>query len=389
MRILIIHTFYQDPGGEDTVFQQESSLLAQGHEVQTLTFQNKKGWQGALQTIGSFWNICAAQRVKKIIRTFKPDIVHVHNTHYAAGPIIVRTIAKLGIPQVMTLHNFRLLCPSATLYHHNHLFLDSLQEEFPWTAVRQKAFNNSIVKTFLLALNYWFHRKIGTWAKVNRYINLSSFAKNIFVESTLHLPPTKFAIKPNFVFPTTIAPEGPQAHFVYVGRLSDEKGILNLIDTFIGTDFQLQLIGGGPLENEVLRRIKDQPNISYLGFKKRSEILPLIAKAQALLVPSICFEGMPITILEAYSVGTAVLSSNLGPLPELIIPGKTGQTFDPHNKNDIIQCLREWSTKTTNEKDEIRKTCIAYYFSNFTPEINEAKLLAIYQNAIHDKKLNK
>jgi glycosyltransferase involved in cell wall biosynthesis len=283
MRILIIHTFYQDPGGEDTVFQQESSLLAQGHEVQTLTFQNKKGWRGALQTIGSFWNICAAQRVKKIIRTFKPDIVHVHNTHYAAGPIIVRTIAKLGIPQVMTLHNFRLLCPSATLYHHNHLFLDSLQEEFPWTAIRQKAFNNSTVKTFLLALNYWFHRKIGTWAKVNRYINLSSFAKNIFVESTLHLPSTKFEIKPNFVFPATIAPEGTKAYFVYVGRLSDEKGILNLIDTFIGTDFQLQLIGGGPLENEVLRSIKNQPNISYLGFKKRSEILPLIAKAQALL----------------------------------------------------------------------------------------------------------
>ena len=389
MRILIIHTFYQAPGGEDTVYQQESTLLSQGHQVHTLTFQNKKGWRGALQTLGSFWNIYAAQRIKKTIRMFKPDIVHVHNTHYAAGPIIVRAIAKLDIPQVMTLHNFRLLCPSATLYHHNHLFLDSLQEEFPWTAVRQKAFNNSTVKTFLLALNYWFHRKIGTWKKVNRYITLSSFAKKIFVESTLRLPSTQFEIKPNFVFPTAVTPDITQPYFIYVGRLSDEKGILNLIDAFIGTNFQLQIIGGGPLEDEVIRCIRHQPNISYLGFKQRSEILPLIAKAQALIVPSICFEGMPITILEAYSVGTAVLCSNLGPLPELIIPDKTGQTFDPHNKNDIIQCLAEWSKKTTNEKDEIRKTSKAYYFSNFTPEINEEKLLAIYQDAIDDKKLNK
>ncbi|WP_333866092.1 glycosyltransferase family 4 protein [Sphingobacterium sp.] len=389
MRILIIHTFYQAPGGEDTVFQQESSLLAQGHEVHTLTFQNKKGWRGALQTLGSFWNICAAQRVKKTTHAFKPDIVHIHNTHYASGPIILRTIAKLGIPQVMTLHNFRLLCPSATLYHHNHLFLDSLQEEFPWTAVRQKAFNNSTVKTFLLALNYWFHRKIGTWKKVNRYITLSSFAKKIFVGSTLRLPSTQFDIKPNFVFPTSIAADITQPYFIYVGRLSDEKGILNLIDAFIGTNFQLHIIGGGPLEDEVIQRIKDQPNIFYLGFKKRTEILPLIANAQALIVPSICFEGMPITILEAYSVGTAVLCSNLGPLPELVIPDKTGQTFDPHNRKDIVQCLTAWSIKSTNEKDEIRKTSKAYYFSNFTPEINQDKLLAIYQDAIHDKKLNK
>lgn len=389
MRILIIHTFYQAPGGEDTVFQQESSLLAQGHEVHRLTFQNKKGWRGALQTLGSFWNICAAQRIKKIIHAFKPDIVHIHNTHYAAGPIILRTVAKLGIPQVMTLHNFRLLCPSATLYHHGHLFLDSLQEEFPWTAVRQKAFNNSNVKTFLLALNYWFHRKIGTWKKVNRYITLSAFAKKIFVGSTLRLPTTQFDIKPNFVFPAATTANITQPYFIYVGRLSEEKGILNLIDAFIGLDFQLQIIGGGPLEDEVIRRIKDQPNISYLGFKKRTEILPLIANAQALLVPSICFEGMPITILEAYSVGTAVLCSNLGPLPELVIPDKTGQTFDPHNKKDIVQCLTAWSTKSINEKDEIRKTSKAFYFSNFTPEINEDKLLAIYQDAIHDKKLNK
>ncbi len=389
MRILIIHTFYQDPGGEDTVFQQEASLLAQDHEVLTITFQNKKGWRGALQTVGSFWNIFAAQRVKEKINTFKPDIVHIHNTHYAAGPVIVRTIAKLGIPQVMTLHNFRLLCPSATLYHHNHLFLDSIHENFPWTAVRQKAFNSSTLKTFILALNYWVHRRIGTWKKVNRYITLSSFAKEIFVKSTLNLLPHLFAVKPNFVFPTTVARKVTTPYFIYVGRLSEEKGILNLIDAFIASDFKLQIIGGGPLEEVVNRRVKGQPNISYLGFKKRDEILPLVADAQALLVPSICFEGMPITILEAYSVGTAVLCSNIGPLPELIATGKTGLTFDPHNKNDIIRALTAWSTKMKDEKDEITKTCSSYYFSNFTPELNKEKLLAIYQDAIHDKNQNK
>lgn len=388
MRILIIHTFYQAPGGEDAVFQQESELLSQDNQVHTLTFQNRKSLLGALQTACSIWNILAANKLKKAIRHFKPDIIHLHNTHYAAGPILIRTIAKQGVPQVMTLHNFRLLCPSATLYHHNHLFLDSLKQDFPWTAIREKAVNNSAIKTFVLAFNYWFHRKIGTWKKVNRYINLSTFARSIFADSTLDVPSEKFVVKPNFVFPSTLRQPVPQDYFIYVGRLSEEKGIINLIEAFKMTPLQLRIIGAGPLEYQVTESIKNQANIQYLGFRPRHEILPLIASAQALVVPSICFEGMPITILEAYSVGTPVLSSILGPLPEMIIPDKTGNTFDPQNRDEIVHCLKQWDAKATTEKDEIRKTCKAYYFSNFTPAINKEKLLAIYKDAIDTKKID-
>ncbi|WP_282636420.1 glycosyltransferase family 4 protein [Sphingobacterium thalpophilum] len=389
MRILIIHTFYQSPGGEDTVFKEETALLSKEHHVRTLTFQNKKSWRGALQTLGSIWNIFAAKKLKKAIREFQPDVVHLHNTHYASGPILIRTIAKLGIPQVMTLHNFRLLCPSATLYHHQHLFLDSIKAQFPWTAIREKAFNDSALKTFLLAFNYWFHRRIGTWHKVNRYINLTEFAREIFIDSSLYVSPEKFAVKPNFVFPSPL-PEVPQGeYFIYVGRLSDEKGIWNLVEAAKDTDFTLKIVGDGPLAGKIRDAIGNHPRISLLGFKPRTEIMSLVAAAQALVLPSICYEGMPITLLEAYSAGTAVLCSNLGPLPEMVIPNSTGQTFDPHDKTSIVECLAQWNAKPAVEKDEIRKTARAYYFRNFTPEINKNKLLAIYQNAIDDKKLNR
>src|SRR5690606_32986580 len=116
MRILVIHNFYQHAGGEDTVFQQEVEELKKVHTVETLTFQNKKGWRGALQFMAYPWNIRAMRIVKKYVKTFQPDIVHIHNTHYATGPAIIRTIKKQQIPVVMTLHNFRLLCPSATLF---------------------------------------------------------------------------------------------------------------------------------------------------------------------------------------------------------------------------------------------------------------------------------
>lgn len=384
MRILIIHTFYQGPGGEDTVFKQESELLAIDHEVETLTFQNKKGWKGALQTLFSFWNILAAYRVRKRIQNFKPQVVHIHNTHYASGPIILRTIHKLGIPLIMTLHNFRILCPSAILYHNHQLFLSSLKEDFPWTAVKNKVMEGSAVKTFVLALNYWFHRRIGTWNMVDRYITLSNFAKKIFIDSTLNVPAQKFTVKPNFTFPIEGTVENNEDYFVYLGRLTEEKGILNLLKVFSQIDSKIIIIGDGSLKQEVIDATSKHPNIKYLGFRSRDEILPLIEKAEALLVPSLWFEGMPMTILEAFSVGTPVIGSDIGALSEMIIPNKTGLLFNPQSVDNMLTTVQQWKNYSIQEKYNIRQTTKEFYFSNFTPEENKKKLLHIYDEAIRD-----
>lgn len=389
MRILIVHTYYQAPGGEDTVFEQESKLLAENHEVRTITFQNKKGMRGALQTLASFCNIGAARRLKKVLLAFAPDVVHIHNTHYAAGPLVIRTIAASGIPQVMTLHNFRLICPSATLYHEKHTFLNSIQENFPWSAVKRGVMDNSRLKTFVLALNYWFHKKIGTWQLINRYIVLTNFARGLFIRSTLGIPAERFIVKPNFVFPYISRPSDHPVetpYFIYVGRLSEEKGILNLIEVIKNCPYHLKIVGGGPLEEQVRLATADHPNIDYLGFKDRKTIAGLIAKAEALLVPSVWFEGMPMTILESFAVGTPVLCSDIGGLPELVIPEKTGLLFDPLDPQDIFAKVVAWSDKTAAEKDEIRQTTKAFYFRNFTPEINKEKLLEVYTQAITDFK---
>jgi len=109
MRILVIHNFYQHPGGEDVVFEQEKALLATTEDVFSLTFKNKKGWRGVWQTLWSPWNIWAGRRVKNAIEHHRPDIIHIHNLHYAIGPIAVRIAKRMGVPVIMTLHNYRLL----------------------------------------------------------------------------------------------------------------------------------------------------------------------------------------------------------------------------------------------------------------------------------------
>src|SRR5690606_9663443 len=177
MRIFIIHNFYQHAGGEDMVFRQEVQELKRHHTVETLTFRNKKGWRGLWQFLAYPWNLSAQRKVKKQLQHFNPDIVHIHNFHYASGPALIRTIKKRRIPVVMTLHNFRMLCPSATLFFRDRLYLDSIGTNFPWKAVRLKVLENSFVKTFGTAFTYFSHRKLGTFQLVDRFLTLSAFSR--------------------------------------------------------------------------------------------------------------------------------------------------------------------------------------------------------------------
>jgi glycosyltransferase involved in cell wall biosynthesis len=197
MKILLIHSHYQLQGGEDAVVDQEIELLRRAHEVDVLYFQNQGGWKGATQFIGSIWNIGAAQKVRQKIQEFQPDVVHVHNWHFANG-LNFRAINQFGLPIVHTVHNYRLLCPSAILLYQGKLFTNSLQQSFPWKAVFKKVYRSSIVLTFWLAFVVWFHKKIGTWQKIDSYICLTPFAVELFQQSNFGVSKERFTVKPNF-----------------------------------------------------------------------------------------------------------------------------------------------------------------------------------------------
>ncbi len=130
-------------GGEDTVVEQELKLLKQYHTVEVVYFQNYSGWKGAIQFLASIWNIYSVKKVREKIIEFKPDLVHIHNWHFALGPLVFREINNLDIPIVHTIHNYRLLCPSGILLNNGLLFTHSLHQKFPYHTVQ---------KTFLMLL---------------------------------------------------------------------------------------------------------------------------------------------------------------------------------------------------------------------------------------------
>lgn len=378
MRILVIHNYYQDHGGEDVVFQQEVNALKSDFQVETLTFQNKKSWKGAFQYLLYPWNIFAYIKTKKKIKNFKPDVVHIHNTHYASGPMVIRAVKSCNKPVIMTLHNFRLLCPSATLFYNGKIFTDSINVTFPWKAVRLKVLDNSFPKTFATAFTYYLHQRLGTWKSVDMYLPLAHFSKSLFLNSKRKLKEEQFSVKPNFV-EIAVEKRTPTEHYLFVGRLSLEKGIKELVNAFIKTDKNLVIIGDGPLYKEIEAIASNYKNITLKGQQSKEKIISELAKAKAILVPSVCFEGgVSLAIIEALACKTPVLASNIGAIADCIKPKETGWLFDPYDSQSIIDCLHSFES-TINTESIVEKGLLEYN-QLFTKDKVYQQLVNIYQN---------
>lgn len=385
MKILILHCKYQHRGGEDFVVEEEMALLSKKYKVDILTFQNRAGWKGAFSMILYPFNLMAARKLRQKIRSFHPGIIHLHNFHYAAGPLLIRIAKSENIPVVMTLHNFRLLCPSATLYHKGNDFKHSLTQNFPWTAVRMGVISDSVLKTFWAAFTMWLHKKIGTFNFINTFIALNASQKEIFINSHLQVPCERFVVKPNFCapaqFPSNI---GRCDHFLYIGRLSEEKGIESLLKAFASSSAKIRIAGGGPLEEEVRRYSKNYKNIVYLGELTKNEVITELSQCSALVFSSVCTETFGLAIIEAFSSGTPVIASKIGAAADIVQDRFNGLHFHPLDSTDLIQKIEYYRELP----EDVRKTMSLNAFNSwqlyYTPERNLKLLEDIYSKAIRE-----
>ncbi|WP_207494063.1 glycosyltransferase family 4 protein [Aridibaculum aurantiacum] len=381
MRILVIHCAYLYKGGEDVVVQQEMNLLQQhGHEVELLQFKNE-GRQ-LLKLLQLPFNLSSYLKTKKIVKSFKPDIAHIHNLHFAASPSVLFALKHCNIPVVMTLHNYRILCPSATLYVEGEIFHQSLQQDFPVMAVKKGVYKNSKLITLWLAICMALHRKLNTYHIPARMICLTEHAKEIFKNSNLNLKRHQLVVKPNFSTPPhqEIQPRGD--HFLYVGRLTEEKGILLLLETFALSSITILIAGDGPLREEVESYASKYSNIYYLGILDKSRINAAMQAATALVFPSKWYEGMPLTIIESFAGRLPVIASNLGAMKSMIEDSYNGLHFEAGNKADFQKAIYRWANLPEHEKEEYRSNARTTYERLYSPDKNLQHLLFIYRSAL-------
>jgi glycosyltransferase involved in cell wall biosynthesis len=380
VRILLVHNAYQQFGGEDVTFQNEKALLeTAGHEVFPLLFSNDAGKTAAGKLSlawRSIYNPASAQKVKEAIRSFRPDVMHVHNFFYEASPAIFYAAKSLGVPTVLTVQNYRLICAGAYLLRDGHVCELCVNSRFPVYGTKYGCYQSSVASA-QLTLNTGIHKTIGTFkTQIDRYIVVTEFNKQKLMHSSLQLQAEQIVVKPNSVEDIGLAPTaGRTGPYLFVGRLSPEKGVLTLLEAAKKGGFPLEILGGGPLKERVEEAAASHPNIKYLGFQPRDVILDKMKRAQALLFTSVWYEGLPLTILEAMSCGLPILISNLGNLNEIVTEGKDGLWFTPGNADSLLGAIARFEA---GDRTKLAEGARQTYLERYTPVQNLAGLEKVY-----------
>jgi glycosyltransferase involved in cell wall biosynthesis len=382
MKILSVHNSYQTPGGEDQVFAQEADLLrTHGHKVLLYHASNDqvKGKNPLVLLGNTIWNKQTHSELLDLMQRERPDIAHVHNTFPVISPAVYYAANEAGIPVVQTLHNYRMLCPAATLFRNGHVCEDCVGKRVPWPGVAHACYRGSRLTTAAGAAMLATHNYKQTWSKtVSAYIALTGFARDKFVQAGF--PAEKILIKPNYLPADPGAGEGKGKYALFVGRLSPEKGIGTLLEAWreIGNELPLEIAGDGPLAPEVERTASATPNVTWLKWLPRTEILQKMKDASVLILPSTWYEGFPMIIAEAFAVGLPVIASNLGSMSTIIDHQRTGLHFEAGNATSLVETVR-WFGAQPNETAKMREQVRLEYEMKYTAERNYAQLMNIYE----------
>ena len=280
-----------------------------------------------------------------------------------------------------TLHNYRLLCVGATLFRNGGVCEDCIGSRLRPSGVIHKCYRGSHAGSAIATAAMLAHWSAGTWHHaVDRFIALSCFAKNKLVEGGL--PEQKIVVKPNFIDPDPGFQAGGGGYYLFVGRLTEEKGIRTLLQCWKnGPDLPvLRILGSGPLQDEVREAAANLTNVAWLGSKSGDEVLQMMGSAKAILCPSLWYEGMPRVVIEAMAVGTPVIASRMGTYPEMIEDGVSGVLFESNNSSALLERIRELESR--NALPDMRCGARHKYESDYTGSRNVNLLLDIYRGVL-------
>ncbi|MFV8816193.1 glycosyltransferase family 4 protein [Haliea sp. E17] len=374
-RILIAHNFYQFAGGEDSVVRSEAQLLEKhGHDVQLYSRHNDEiiSTGKPKLAIETFWSRKTVNEIEQLIDNYKPDIIHAHNTFPLISGSLYWTAATRGIPVVQTIHNFRLMCIQAMFLREGKVCEDCLGKS-PIRGVLRKCYRGSTSASLVAGSALSMHRWKGTYSKtISAYIALNEFCKQKLIEGGL--PPNKIFVKPNFVDLDVYPGHRRTGNPLFVGRLSDEKGVTQLLAALDQSPGMIvDFAGDGPLKDVVIAH----PQANYLGLLGTTSLQKTLLNAPFLLMPSIWYENMPRTLVEAYACGTPVFASKLGALAELIEQDVTGLLFSPGDSRDIASTLK-YGVNNMARVRQLGANARRRYEASYTSAENYQSLANIY-----------
>ncbi len=380
MHVLVAHNRYQIRGGEDVVVDRETKLLEEAGMRVSRYFRDSQEIQGPSRTLQTALSLARSRKEEKAfrekIRELRPDIVHVHNYFPLLTPAVFFACYEEGVPIVHTLHNFRLFCANGLLLREGKNCTLCLDKGSSLPGVVHQCYRNSALATMPVA------RMIASrnqWVPlVDAFVTMTEFARSLFVLSGL--PAEKLHVKSNFS-PDLSArfPRQDQGYALYVGRLSNEKGIRTLRQAWKGMPIPLKFIGDGPLAEDL-----HDFEVHLRG--SAEDVGRLLAGASLLVMPTECFEGaVPLVLLEAMSLGIPVVTSKFGAAGEVFREGENAWLF-PAGDREGLRAAVGRALADSEKRKAVADAGRATYLREFGPERNLARLQEIYSGVLQAKR---
>lgn len=399
--ILLVHTRYRLPGGEDAVFAAERAMLAaHGHRVVVYERANAEADGSLLQKLllplRAVYSFKTLREVRALLRREHIDLVHVHNTLLVTSPSVFWACLKERVPVVQTLHNFRIFCPNGILLREGRVCEDCPAHGLA-CAVRHRCYRGSRAQSLVCAAVYWFHRRLGTYRKID-LLTLTEFDRAKLLEFNAKTPvfdPARLYVKANPVESAgNAAPIIPwaarRAQYLYAARLEEAKGLKTvaaawrrLSQTLGESAPMLVIAGSGPLEAWAREACAGLP-VRFAGQLPHEELLREMANSRGLIAASLWYETFGLTMVEANAAGTPVLASALGNPGAMVQNGVNGFTFAPGD----AEALAEAVVRLEAAGPALDLAAIRAGTARYAVEANYSALAAIYRDILEHHRGN-
>lgn len=406
MKILLVNNYYYYRGGDCTyLFSLKKLLENHGHKVVVFSMKHPQNldseysryfvsyisYEEEIRTISitsgvkvlkrTIYSVEARKRIKRLIEIEKPDIAHIQNIHHHITPSILYELKKNNIPIIWTLHDYTLICPNTSFLSHGKICEKCKKGKYFWP-VLERCKKDSVTASSVAVMETTIHRIMNFTDLVDCFVAPSKFLHDKFIE--YGFKPKKIARIDLF---TDIVAQPDSAlsfgdYIMYVGRISEEKGIKTLIDAVLEVgSVRLKIVGTGPLLDKVVNYtyFRDKKGmIEFLGYKGRKELAELYRNCKFVIVPSEWYEISGLIIFETFACGKPIIGSRIGGIPELVNDTKRGLVFEPGDRKDLIACIR-YLLNNPDLVEEMGRNARDFILNEMGSEVHYGKLIKIYE----------
>ena len=406
MEILLINKFFYLKGGVETVFFQERNFLKNtGHKVIDFSMHHPENFSSEYTgcfvsnvnyhvdskgdkinfleksriAIDFVHNREAVNKLLALIEKEKPVIAHLHNIYHQITPSIITVLKNAGIKVILTLHDYKLICPTYLMIDNKNAICNKCQGKYFIQATINRCQEGSVFKSLLLSIEGYWHKWTKSYEKVDLFLSPSKFLADLVAKyrtDTGRIKVLHNGIAINEYKPS----EADGGYAVYFGRISREKGVETLLQAhqLLSNKFPIKVIGTGPLRGELEQRYSA---VEFTGYKTGEELKELIKRASFVVVPSECYENCSMSVLESMALGKPVIGSRIGGIPEQIEDGKTGFLFEMGDADELAEkMIILASDKELREK--MGKAARKKLERKYSLDVHCKKLMEIYEELL-------